>query len=1186
MHIHRTLLRLLGALTLTGASIAAGATVTAPDNGDIFLGVRASGGQGSGVSLLINIGDDTAFRNAAAGSTLALANVSTELTTAFGAGWSTRSDLTWAFFGARNQTNPVVYATRAQSPAGLPATSYPAQDLSQRTATKNQIISVVDAYTLLDQFSGNANGALQTNGLNSGSYSFQVGSAGTSDFGSLSQWVSIEGDFSAGVSGTVLDFFRYAGSTTVPSTERLGSFEISSAGALSFTRSLAPGIAGVRLAQSAVSVNEDAGTVALTFRRTDDVSAAVSATFSTSNGSAASGTDYTAQTNVTVNFGIGEFQKTVTVPIVDRPGISAARDFTVTLANASAGAELVSPISATVTINDTDSEVQFASATATLRARNAVNQPNVVELTVNRSGNLTNAATVTATLGAGTTLTSGDHFVFTSPTVVEFVAGDASETISIPLELIQASALPGTIVVQLSSPTATSLGTITTSTVQVLPNSGEISFSSPTFTAPAFTGGNPSEVTISLTRSNGTVGAASVNVAATGGTLVSGTHYEALANPETVTFADGSADASFTIQLNSIGSALLASGANIELTLSSPTNSSILGSVVTSLVTISGTPGSISIGAASYNVREDIGIFSLPLTRTSGTSGAVSVTINTSGGTAPGAATAGTDFNALTNQVVNFADGVASVNVPITILNTVANEPNELFTVTISAPSGGVTLGAVTTASLRILDVDVAAPTITITAPKSGTKVPAAQTPSVTVTGTVRDNKEVARFEYQLNGAAPQVVVPVFDAKGVGSFSFAVTPERGTNIAVLRAYDYRGNVSAPAATSFIYDDPFASLAGSYKGLARASGATVPSHSNNGFVDIQVVAAGSFSGKLTIDGLVLPFTGVIGNNGTARIGATGADKFRVERPNKPAFEISFGLNLTTRVITGTVTEYRRSVAVGTAALTAQRAGFGKTVSVAPGYLQNKGAYTLILPPQVQSSAFTAQDYPQGDGVGTATVKADGTVSFAGTLADGTKFTASSLLWANLTLPLYVELYSKAGSLGGTITFNDQLPTTDFSGSDLFWFRPYQNVQHYPYGWPEGLVTVIEGAKYAVGATSSLGTLSAADASLGNAHLIFTDGLLPEDVTKAVNLDAKDKATNAPVGDKSFSLAVVQASGLFSGKFTDANGTQPAFTGVIYQKGPQRFGGGHFLSATPKVRDGTGEAGSVTLIRRPN
>lgn len=1185
MNIPRTLIHLLGGLAIGSASIAMGATVTAPDNGDIFLGVRASGGQGSGVSLLINVGDDTTFRNATDGSTVSLANVGTELSTAFGANWSTRSDLTWAFFGARNQTNPVVYGTRSQSPVGLPTSSYPAQDLSQRTATKNQVISVADAYTLLDQFSGNANAALQTNSLNSGSYSFQVGSAGTSDFGSLSQWVSIEGDFSAGTSGTALDFFRYAGSTTVPATERLGSFEISSSGALSFTRSLGPGIAGIKLAQSTFSVNEDAGTLSLTFRRTDDVNAAVSATFSTSNGSATAGTDYAAQTNVLVSFAIGEFQKTVSIPIIDRTGITASRDFTVSLANASAGAQLVSPSSATITINDTDSEIQFSATTAAFRALDVLNQPNTIELTVNRIGDLSASASVSANISGGS-LSSGSHFTFTNPTTVNFISGDATETISIPLNAIPLNALPGTIIVTLSNATSTSIGTIASTTVNVLPNSGEIGFADSTPSVNAVTaGGNPSLVTVNLTRSNGTVGPASVNVAVTGGTLISGTHFVALANPTTVTFPNGSATASFTIQLNAIASNLLTSGATIQLGLSNPTNSASLGATNSSTLTIFGTPGTISIGAASYNILEEVGVFNLPLVRSGGTSGAVSVRISTSNGTA----SAPTDFTALSSVLVNFADGATTVNVPITISNTLPNEPNETFTATISNATGGAALGTIKDATLRILDVDTAAPAVTLTAPAANVRILASAGTTVNVLGSARDNKEVSAIQLQLNGGSFVNVPFTVDSRSVANFSFPVTAQRGTNIVVLRSLDHRGNVSPLVVRTFIFDDPFVSLAGSYSGLSIASGSTVPSHSSNGFVNIQIQPAGTFSGRLIVDGLALSFNGFIGNNGIARFGATGADKIRVERPNKPGFEIAFVLDITAgagvKRITGTVREFRRSTLVGTSDFIAERAGFSRTVSVPASYLANKGAYTLVFPVQSQSSDFTSQDYPQGDGVGTANIKSDGSIIIAATLADGTTFTASSLLWANLRLPFYTELYAKAGSLGGIIALDDTQPDSDFKGSDLFWFRPFLNVQHYPYGWPEGLNTEVYGAKYVVStSTSSLpGPLGAANAN-GNAELVFSQGLLAQDVTKAVNIDSKDKVTNASATDKSFSLTITQATGLFSGRFTHSDITQPTFTGVIYQKGPQKGGYGHFLSTTPKVRDGNGEAGSVTLTKK--
>lgn len=1181
MNIPRNLIRLIGGIALASASIAAGATVTVPDNGDIFLGVRASGGQGSGVSLIINVGDDTTFRNAAAGSTISLANVGVELSTAFGANWSTRNDLSWAFFGARNQTNPVTYASRVQSPVGLPASSYPAQDLSQRTATKNQIISVVDAYTLLDPFLGNANGALQTNALNSGSYSFQVGSAGTSDFGSLSQWVSIEGDFSAGASGTVLDFFRYAGSTTVPATERLGSFEISSAGALSFTRSLAPGVAGIKLAQSTYSVDEDAGTLSLTFRRTDDVGAAVSATFSTSNGSATTGIDYTAQTNVSVSFGIGEFQKTATIPITDRVGISPSRDFTVTLASPSVGAQLVSPSSATITIIDTDSEVQFAAATAQVRALDVLNQPTTVELTVNRTGDLSDPASVSVSITGGT-LNGASNFTFTSPTPVSFIAGDSAETVSIPLNAIPLNALPGTLVVTLSNPTGTTLGTIASSTVTVLPNSGEIAFADAAPSVNAVNGnGLPNLVTINLSRSSGNVGAASVNVTVTGGTLTSGVHFAPLANPTTVTFANGSSTASFTIQLNAIASSLLTSGATIELGLSNPTNSAILGATSSSTLTVIGTPGSIAIGASSFNVLEEVGTFNLPLVRTGGTSGAVSVRITT----ANGSATAPADFTALTNVLVNFADGVSIVNVPITIANTVPNEANETFSVSISNATGGATVGAPNFATLRILDVDTAAPAVTLTAPAANAKLPASPA-TVNIVGSAKDNREVARIELQFNGAAFVNVPFTVDSRGAANFSFHVTPQRGTNIVVLRSLDHRGNVSPLAIRTFIFDDPFVALAGSYSGLSIADENTVLSHSSVGLVNIQVVSAGTFTGRLTVDGLALPFSGFIGNGGIARFGPTGLDKIRVERPNKPGFEIAFVLDVSagagTKRITGTVKEFRRRALVGTSEFTAER----KIGVVPDGYLANKGAYTVVFPVTDQSPSLDEQDYPQGDGVGIATVKADGSVSIAATLADGTTFTASSLLWSNLRLPFYTELYAKAGSLGGIITLDDSQADSDFKGSNLFWFRPFQNVQHYPDGWPEGLDTVIVGAKYVVSATASSlpGPLAPANPTTGNAELGFTGGLLTSDVIKAVNIDNKDKAINAPATDRSFTLSIAQATGLFSGRFTHTDTTQPAFTGVIYQKGPNKGGYGHFLSTSPRVRDGTGEAGAVTLTKK--
>jgi len=53
----------------------------------------------------------------------------------------------------------------------------------------------------------------------------------------VSGWNSIEGDFGGGTSGTALDLYRQAGTTS----ERLGTFNITNTGSLSFSAVPEPG---------------------------------------------------------------------------------------------------------------------------------------------------------------------------------------------------------------------------------------------------------------------------------------------------------------------------------------------------------------------------------------------------------------------------------------------------------------------------------------------------------------------------------------------------------------------------------------------------------------------------------------------------------------------------------------------------------------------------------------------------------------------------------------------------------------------------------------------------------------------------------------------------------------------------------------------------------------------------------
>jgi hypothetical protein len=116
-------------------------------------------------------------------------------------------------------------------------------------------------------------------------------------------------------------------------------------------------------------------------------------------------------------------------------------------------------------------------------------------------------------------------------------------------------------------------------------------------------------------------------------------------------------------------------------------------------VTVAGSPGVIQFSAATYSVGESGGSATITLTRTGGSTGAVSVTVATSNGTA----TAGADYTAV-STVVNFAAGATSATATVPILGDSVFEGNETVNLTLSAPTGGATLGTQTTAVLTITD--------------------------------------------------------------------------------------------------------------------------------------------------------------------------------------------------------------------------------------------------------------------------------------------------------------------------------------------------------------------------------------------------------------------------------------------------------------------------------------------------
>jgi parallel beta-helix repeat protein len=113
-------------------------------------------------------------------------------------------------------------------------------------------------------------------------------------------------------------------------------------------------------------------------------------------------------------------------------------------------------------------------------------------------------------------------------------------------------------------------------------------------------------------------------------------------------------------------------------------------------------PGTIQLTVAAASVAENAGTVTITATRTGGTDGAVSVTFATSNGTAvaPG------DYTAA-GGTLNWASGDGTAkSFQVTILNDLLDEPDETFSATISAPTGGAALGGITTQVVTITDDD------------------------------------------------------------------------------------------------------------------------------------------------------------------------------------------------------------------------------------------------------------------------------------------------------------------------------------------------------------------------------------------------------------------------------------------------------------------------------------------------
>ena len=445
---------------------------------------------------------------------------------------------------------------------------------------------------------------------------------------------------------------------------------------------------------STVSVNEEAGTLSLTVDRTGGSDGSVSVTYTTANGTASSGSDYTEESGSLI-YQDGETSKTIVIPILEDSDFEGDETFTVTLSNPTGGATIGTG-QTTVTIIDNDVLTPGVLALS-VASVSVSEEAGLVALTVQRTGGADGEVTVDYTTLQGSAIAGTDYTTTTG--TLTFADGDTSETVNVPI-LNDSEIDPGesfTFVISNPQGGAT-LGTTVSTTVNIVDDEqpGTLAFSK----AADSVNEDAGTITITVVRTGGSDGIVTVNYATSNGTAEDGQDYTG--DSGTLTFADGQASAEIVLQITD--DIDIESNETLTVTLSSPTGGAELGtpSEITVTIVEDDVPGTLAFSTDAVSISEDGDSITLVVTRTNGNDGIVTIDYSTEDGTA----IAGQDYTSKSGTLT-FGNGVTTQEITIDILdNTVIND-DKVFTVELTNVGGGATAGTPASVSVTILENDV-----------------------------------------------------------------------------------------------------------------------------------------------------------------------------------------------------------------------------------------------------------------------------------------------------------------------------------------------------------------------------------------------------------------------------------------------------------------------------------------------
>lgn len=316
-----------------------------------------------------------------------------------------------------------------------------------------------------------------------------------------------------------------------------------------------------------------------------------------------------------------------------------------------------------------------------------------------RSGGLGGEVSVQFSTQDGTAL-AGVDYVSQSGTLT-FGSGQTSTNVSISVIDNALVDSDRTVLLALSNPIGgATLILDPTATINILNDDNQLGFTVSDYSVSE----NGGAATISVSRKGGTVGTVGVFYSTViGGTATDGADFNGASG--TLTFNPGITNQSFTVTI--LDDSLVEGDETIHLELSSPSGNAVVdtasSTAVLRIIDNDFSVGQLSFTTNSFDIHEDNGTVTISVVRTSGSLGPVSVPYSTAAITAT--AGSGNDYIDRSGSL-SFADGETLKTFTVSILDDLLVEGTESFSVSLGTPSGGATLGAISSASVNIIDND------------------------------------------------------------------------------------------------------------------------------------------------------------------------------------------------------------------------------------------------------------------------------------------------------------------------------------------------------------------------------------------------------------------------------------------------------------------------------------------------